>query len=42
VFTAIEEEGAKNEYQSNVTKASNNNGDEVEATIDLLNIAGNF
>jgi hypothetical protein len=34
--------GAKNAYQSDVTKDFSNSGDEAEVAIDLLNIAGNF
>ncbi len=42
MFITIEKEGVENAYQSNATKDSTNNGDEIEVAIDLLNIVGNF
>jgi hypothetical protein len=42
VFTITKEEGAKNTYQLDAIENSNNSGNEVETTINLLNIAGTF
>jgi hypothetical protein len=42
MFIIIEKEDNENSYQSNVTNESNNNGDEVKATIEMLNIVGIF
>jgi hypothetical protein len=41
VFIVVEKEGAINAYQLDATD-SNNNRDEIEATINLLNIASIF
>jgi hypothetical protein len=42
VFITTKEKGSENAYQLDATKDSNNSGDEVEATSDLLNIVGIF
>jgi hypothetical protein len=42
MFITTKKENHENSYQSNVTNESSNNGDEVKATIEMLNIVGIF